>query len=151
MRRLIHGVRLFGVFVFVFGVASVAAAQQLLPLQFPDTDRTSVTDCSTPTILNLPDGTTVTLRGGQFVHYEDENFYGTMYLTSLYSAYRACNAPDFATDPDFADSAAYQSQMIDAFNWYNHGNADRNVDYGDKAWSFSQQFSPAHPLSKIFP
>ncbi|HSY48725.1 MAG TPA: hypothetical protein VLC46_07940 [Thermoanaerobaculia bacterium] len=69
----------------------------------------------------------------------------------LYSAYRACNAPDLATDPDFADSAAYQSQMIDAFNWYNHGNADRNVDYGDKAWSFSQQFSPAHPLSKIFP
>jgi len=69
----------------------------------------------------------------------------------LYSAYRACNAPDLATNPDFADTDAYASQIIDTFNWYNHGNATLNVDYGDKAWAFSQQFSPSHPLSKIFP
>ena len=69
----------------------------------------------------------------------------------FYKAYRACNAPDLATDPDFADSDAYKSQIIDAMNWYNHGNASRNLTYGDDAWAYGQKFSPSHPLSKIFP
>ncbi len=41
--------------------------------------------------------------------------------------------------------------MIDALDWYNHGNAARNLTYGDDAWNYSQTFLPAHPLSKIFP
>lgn len=69
----------------------------------------------------------------------------------FYKAYRACNTGNLATDPDFADSAAYKSQIVDTMNWYNHGNASRNQTYGDDAWGYSLQFSPSHPLSKIFP
>jgi hypothetical protein len=69
----------------------------------------------------------------------------------LYKAYRACHTADLATDPDFANNDAYKSQNIDAMNWYNHGNAKRNLTYGDDAWAYSQQFTPSHPLSKIFP
>jgi hypothetical protein len=46
---------------------------------------------------------------------------------------------------------AYRSQIIDAMNWYNHGSQQLNLTYGDDAWAYSQQFSPSHPLSKIFP
>ncbi|HEV2720687.1 MAG TPA: hypothetical protein VG323_11760, partial [Thermoanaerobaculia bacterium] len=69
----------------------------------------------------------------------------------FYSAYRACNPPDLATDPDFANGVAYQSQIVDALNYYNHGHSARNPNYGDNAWAFSQQYLPSHPLSKIFP
>jgi len=69
----------------------------------------------------------------------------------FYSAYRACNPPDLSTDPDFTGSAAYQSQIVDALNYYNHGHASRNLSYGDNAWAFSQRYLPSHPLSKIFP
>ncbi len=82
MPRRAVGVRSVGLLVLMTCVASVARGQQLLPLKFPDTDRTSVTDCSTPTTLNLGDGGTVTFRGGQFIHYEDDNFFGTMYVAS---------------------------------------------------------------------
>jgi len=69
----------------------------------------------------------------------------------FYAAYRACNKADLATNPDFADSDAYRSQIVDALNWYNHGNATLNANYGDAAWAFAQRYRPAHPLSKIFP
>jgi hypothetical protein len=78
----------------MIGVAAIAHGQQLLPLHFPETDRTSVTDCSTPTTLNLGDGGTVTFRGGQFIHYEDENFFGTMYATSSAAGCQR-TGPDF--------------------------------------------------------
>jgi hypothetical protein len=69
----------------------------------------------------------------------------------FYWAYRNCNPPNLATDPDFPNSDAYKSQMIDALNYYNHGNANKNLTYGDDAWNFAQNFLPSHPLSRIFP
>jgi len=69
----------------------------------------------------------------------------------FYKAYRACNTTNLAIDPDFADSAAYKSQIIDALNYYNHGNAHRNVTYGDDAWNYATRYAPSHPLSRIFP
>lgn len=57
-------------------------AQSFSQVPFPSTDETAVSDCGTPTTLTLNDGSTITLRGGHFIHYEDENFFGTMYATS---------------------------------------------------------------------
>lgn len=69
----------------------------------------------------------------------------------FYKRYRASRAGDFATDPNFADALAYQSMMTDALNFYNHGNRQTNLTYGDDVWALSQQYLPAHPLSRIFP
>jgi hypothetical protein len=70
----------------------------------------------------------------------------------LYKSYRACRQGDYASDPDFADSVAYQSMITDALNWYNHGNdASMNPDYGNNAWRYSLSFLPEHSASKIFP
>jgi hypothetical protein len=69
----------------------------------------------------------------------------------FYKRYRACRKGDWVTDPDFDDSAAYRSMMVDALNYYNHGSKHTNVTYGDDAWNFSQVYVPAHPLSKVFP
>jgi hypothetical protein len=62
--------------------AAHTGAQALTDVPFPATKATSITDCSTPTTLNLPGGQAVTLTGGQFIHYTDANFNGTMYATS---------------------------------------------------------------------
>jgi hypothetical protein len=85
--------------MLAISVAGLARAQQLLPLAFPDTDKTSVTDCLTPTTLNVPGGGTATFRGGQFIHYEDENFYGTIYATNS-AAGCVSMGPDFGNDFD---------------------------------------------------
>jgi hypothetical protein len=71
----------------------------------------------------------------------------------FYKRYRACRTGDFATDPDFADSNAYKSMIVDALNFYNHGPKKNktNSGYGDDAWNLSLTYQPAHPLSKIFP
>ena len=45
----------------------------------------------------------------------------------------------------------YRACRIDALNYYNHGNKNTNLSYGTDAWANAQQFSPSHPLSKIFP
>jgi hypothetical protein len=58
------------------------AAQSLAVVKFPSVQQTQITDCSTPTILTLNGGQTLTLRGGQFIHYSDSNFDGTMYASS---------------------------------------------------------------------
>jgi hypothetical protein len=68
--------------------------QTVTPVQFPQTDETAISDCSTPTTLTLSDGTTVTFRGGQFIHYEDENFFGTMYATNSAAGCQR-TGPDF--------------------------------------------------------
>jgi hypothetical protein len=69
----------------------------------------------------------------------------------FYKAYRNCRTGDWATDPNFKDSDEYHGIIVDALNWYNHGNSNKNPNYGANAWAYSQQFSPSHPLSKIFP
>ncbi len=69
----------------------------------------------------------------------------------FYKRYRASRAGDWATDPNFADAAAYQSMMVDALNYYNHGPQTTNLSYGSDVWALSQQYLPAHPLSKVFP
>lgn len=78
---------------------------------------------------------------------------GTIPVGTLefYKRYRQCRAGDWATAPDFADSDDYRSMIVDALNYYNHGAGTSNAGYGDSAWGYSQQFSPSHPLSKIFP
>ncbi|HSY49056.1 MAG TPA: hypothetical protein VLC46_09605 [Thermoanaerobaculia bacterium] len=74
--------------------ASIALGQQMeTPVAFPATDQTSVTDCSTPTVLNLPGGATITLEGGQFIHYKDANFDGTMYATTSAGGCQVFPAP----------------------------------------------------------
>jgi len=80
--------------VLATGVAPAARAQQLLAVQFPSTQERAITDCATPATLNLPDGGTVTFRGGQFIHYEDSNFYGTMYAASSAAGCQR-TGPDF--------------------------------------------------------
>jgi hypothetical protein len=69
----------------------------------------------------------------------------------FYKRYRACRLGDFATDPDFADAAAYKAMMIDALNYYNHGDRNTNVTYGSDSWDLAESFRPAHPGSLIFP
>lgn len=78
---------------------------------------------------------------------------GSLSLGTLefYKRYRKCRLGDWATDPDFDDSDEYQSMIIDALNYYNHGNKQTNMTYGQNAWNYSLKFLPTHPASKIFP
>jgi hypothetical protein len=69
----------------------------------------------------------------------------------FYARYRKCRQGDWATDPGFDSSDAFRDMIIDALNFYNHGNKKTNTSYGADIWSFSQQFSPSHPLTKVFP
>lgn len=69
----------------------------------------------------------------------------------FYKRYRSCRTGDWATDPGFDSSDAFRDMIIDALNFYNHGNKPSNQSYGSDIWSFSQQYMPSHPLSKIFP
>ena len=74
--------------------ASIAMGQQTeTSVSFPATDQTTITDCSTPTILNLSGGATVTLEGGQFIHYKDANFDGIMYATTSAGGCQVFPAP----------------------------------------------------------
>jgi hypothetical protein len=61
---------------------AMAAVAQLTEVRLPTTQQTQITDCITPTTLTLPGGATITLKGGQFIHYEDAFFKGTMYASS---------------------------------------------------------------------
>ncbi len=78
---------------------------------------------------------------------------GSMAVGTLefYKRYRQCRPGDWAADPNFVSSTAYHDMIIAALNYYNHGPKNANTNYGADAWNFSQQFSPTHPLSKIFP
>jgi len=74
--------------VLAAAVTNVLAQQTLTAIPFPATEATSITDCTTPTVLNLSGGQTVTFEGGQFIHYKDDHFDGTMYATNSSSGCR---------------------------------------------------------------
>ena len=86
-------------------VTMPSSAQQLTEVRFPATQETSLTDCVTPTTLALPGGKTVTFRGGQFIHYEDANFIGTMYATSSAAGCQRM-PPDYSIYPPPAGPAS---------------------------------------------
>jgi hypothetical protein len=68
-------------FALFAGIAKPLRAQ-LVQATFPSTQRTSITDCTTPTVLDLGGGQTVTFEGGQFIQYKDGNFDGVMYAST---------------------------------------------------------------------
>ena len=60
----------------LMGIVGASPAQILSPIDFPQTQQTSINDCSTGIQVPLKGGGTATFQGGQFIHYTDAAFDG---------------------------------------------------------------------------
>ena len=61
--------------------ATAAYGQTERNVRFPSVTDSVVSECTTPTTIDLPGGGTATFTGGQFIHYHDANYDGPMYAT----------------------------------------------------------------------
>jgi hypothetical protein len=157
LKYLSATVRVAAQLVLTAVVAANSSAQTLTAVPFPATKETSITDCFTPTILNLPGGQTVTLRGGQFIHYHDANFDGTMYATNSSSGCTRMPPPSPGWTQPVITVTFLKPATAVTINAYNYAGDDEYLGwytyghYPDQPLSSSTAWFPSLSTLDSFP